>query len=165
MTMNERKNSLTEAPADRSLVLTRLFDAPRRLVFEAWTKKEHLDQWCAPRGFTIPSSEGDVRPGGAWRCVMIAPHGEKYPVGGVYREIIPNELLVFTHTWEEDDGTPEHETVVTVRFADEGGKTRVTLEQSVFKSVESRDGHQDGWTQCLDKLGEHLATLPVEGKP
>ena len=79
--------------------------------FDAWTKKEHLDRWCAPHGFKIPFSEGDLRRGGAWRCLMIAPNGEKLPVHGVYREIVPDELLVFTHIWEEDDGTPEHETV------------------------------------------------------
>jgi uncharacterized protein YndB with AHSA1/START domain len=73
--MTARKDSPADAPADRVLVLTRVFDAPRRLVFEAWTKKEHLDRWCAPRGFTIPSSEGDLRPGGVWRCLMIAPNG------------------------------------------------------------------------------------------
>jgi len=162
--MTERKNNPTEAPADRSLVLTRVFDAPRHLVFEAWTKKEHLDKWCAPYGFTIPFSEGDLRVGGAWRCLMIAPNGEKYPVKGVYREIVRDELLVMTHIWEEDDGTPEHETVVTVRFADEGCKTRVTLEQVNFKSVESREGHKEGWTQCLDILAEHLAQLQLEEK-
>jgi uncharacterized protein YndB with AHSA1/START domain len=124
-----------------------------------WTKKEHLDQWCAPHGFTIPSSEGDLRPGGAWKSLMIAPNGEKYPVRGIYREIVQDELLVFTHMWEEDDGTPEHETVVTVHFADEGGGTRVTMEQSIFRSVESRDGHMGGWTQCLEKLEAHLAKL------
>lgn len=157
--MTTAKNKSTEAPADRSLVLTRVFDAPRHLVYEAWTKKEHLDQWCAPHGFTIPSSEGDFRVGGAWRTLMIAPNGEKYPVRGIYREIVQDELLVFTHMWEEDDGTPEHETIVTVRFADEGGKTKVTLEQSIFKSVESRDGHNGGWSQCLERLDELLTKL------
>jgi uncharacterized protein YndB with AHSA1/START domain len=162
--MTTQKDNPAEAPADRMLVLTRVFDAPRRLVFEAWTKKEHLDQWCAPHGFTIPESGGDLRPGGAWRTLMIAPNGDKYPVGGVYREIVQDELLVFTHTWEEDEGVPRHETVVTVRFADEDGKTKVTLEQSVFKSVESREGHTGGWTQCLERLAELIAKLQAEGK-
>ena len=160
--MTTKIASPAKAPSDLALVLTRVFDAPRRLVFDAWTKKEHLDQWCAPRGFTIPSSEGDLRPGGAWRCLMVAPNGDKYPVGGVYRKIVPDELLVFTHIWEEDDGTPEHETVVTVRFADEGGKTKVTLEQTNLKSAESREGHKGGWTQCLDRLGELLAKLKAK---
>lgn len=146
-----------EGPADRVLVLTRVFDAPRQLVFEAWTKKEHLDQWCAPRGFTTPHSRGDFGPGGAWECCMVAPDGTKHFVSGVYREIVQDELLVFTHGWLEDDGKRDYETTVTVRFADEGGKTKVTLEQAVFKSVESRDGHKGGWTECLERLAEHLA--------
>jgi len=162
--MSPGKSNLTEVPADRSLVLTRVFDAPRHLVFAAWTDKEHIDRWMAPRGFTIPSSEGDLRPGGKWRCLMIAPNGEKYPVRGVYREVVQDELLVFTHVWEEDDGTPEHETVVTVRFVEEGGKTKVTLEQATFKSVESRDGHKGGWTECLEKLAELLPQLKTGEK-
>jgi len=157
--MTAPKNSPAPSPDDLSITLTRVFDAPRNLVYEMWTKKEHMDKWCAPRGFKIPFSSADFRVGGAWKCVMIAPDGEKLPVGGVYREIVPNELLVMTHIWEEDDGTPEHETVLTVRFADEGKKTRVTLEQSIFRSVESREGHRGGWTQALDILGEHLVEI------
>jgi uncharacterized protein YndB with AHSA1/START domain len=88
---------------------------------------------------------------------MIAPDGKRYPLRGVYREIVPNELLVMTHIWEDD--VPEHETILTVRFTDEAGKTKVTLEQSVFKSIESREGHRGGWTESLDILGEHLAKL------
>ena len=157
--MSKEESNISPTPTDLSITLTRVFQAPRSLVFEAWTKKEHLDKWCAPRGFTISSSSGDFRVGGTWRTLMIAPDGEKYPLRGVYKEIIPNELLVMTHVWEEDDGTPEHETVVTVHFADEGTGTKVTLEQSIFKSVESREGHRGGWTQCFDILGEHLAEI------
>jgi len=146
-----------DAPAERVLVLTRVFDAPRHLVFEAWTKKEHLDRWSCPGGFRMERSHGDVRPGGAYGFAMIAPDGEKHKATGVYREIVPDELLVMTHGWLEDDGSRPWETVITVRFADEGGKTRMTFEQSVFRSVESRDGHNGGWSQCFDKLGELLA--------
>jgi len=153
------KNNPPQSSDDLSITLTRVFDAPRSLVYEMWTKKEHMDKWCAPRGFKIPSSNADFRVGGKWHCLMIAPNGEKFPVGGVYQKIVPNELLVMTHIWEEDDGTPEHETVLTIRFADEGAKTKVTLEQSVFKSVESREGHRGGWTEALDILGEHLTQI------
>lgn len=145
----------TENPLQ--ITLTRLFDAPRSLVFEAWTKPEHLTRWCAPHGFTISESRGEVRPGGEWWSCMIAPDGARHTLGGVYREVTTNELLVFTHCWEDDEGRPEHETLVTVRFADEDGKTRVTLEQTNFKSIESRDGHLGGWTQCLERLSEILA--------
>ena len=148
----------SENVADRTLVITRVFDAPRQLVWDAWTKKEHLDQWSCPRGMTMPESHGDLRVGGAWGFLMIAPDGEKFPCNGVYREIVPNERLVMTHGWLEDDGTRPWETVVTVRFEDAGpGRTKMTLEQSIFKSVESRDGHNKGWSECFDKLGELLA--------
>lgn len=146
---------MTESPL--KITITRVFDAPRTLVYEAWTKPEHLKRWCAPKGFTIPESRGEFRAGGAWWCCMIAPDGTPNPVGGVYREVVPNELLVFTHCWEDENGQPEHETLVTVRFADEGDGTRVTLEQSNFKSVESRDGHFGGWSECLDNLVDLLA--------
>jgi uncharacterized protein YndB with AHSA1/START domain len=108
--MTTIKDNLTPAPADRTLILTRVFDAPRELVWEAWTKKEHLDIWSCPRGFTMPESHGDLRVGGAWGFTMIAPNGEKFPCNGVYREIVPNELLVMTHGWVEDDGTRPWET-------------------------------------------------------
>jgi uncharacterized protein YndB with AHSA1/START domain len=145
---------MTESPL--KITITRIFDAPRALVYETWTKPEHIKRWCAPRGFTIPESRGELRTGGAWWCCMIAPDGTRNPLGGVYREVVPNELLVFTHCWEDDEGNPEHETLVTVRFADEGEGTRVTLEQTNFKSPESRDGHFGGWSECLDRLDELL---------
>jgi uncharacterized protein YndB with AHSA1/START domain len=144
----------TETPL--KITLTRVFAAPRSLVYEAWTKPEHLVRWNAPHGFTIPEAEGDLQVGGAWSSRMVRPDGEEYRVRGVYLEVVPNERLAFTHTWEEDDGTPETETVVTLSFADEADGTRVTLEQSGFKSPESRDNHEDGWGQCLDRLAEQL---------
>ncbi|MEJ0001042.1 MAG: SRPBCC domain-containing protein [Verrucomicrobiota bacterium] len=145
--------STVTTPEQLKLSLTRVFAAPRELVFEACTKKEHMDRWMCPHGFTIPESGGELRAGGSWHCVMIAPNGERCPVAGVYEQVVPNELLVFTHAWEGDDGKPEHWTTVTMRFEDAGeGRTRLTLEQSVFRSQESRDRHVGGWTQCLEKL-------------
>jgi uncharacterized protein YndB with AHSA1/START domain len=161
--MTGKENDPTQRPVERVLVITRVFDAPRSLVFEAWTTKEHLDQWCAPRGFTLPWSEGELRPGGAWRCCIRSPEGVEYRLGGIYREIIKDELLVFTHSWEED-GKPGHETEVTVRFADHEGKTKLTLEQGIFESVESRDSHQGGWIECLERLADHLAQLRLKSE-
>src|ERR1700754_1266323 len=112
---------------DRVLVIRRVFDAPRRLVYEAWTKKEHLDKWSAPHDFQIPFSESDVRPGGAWRCAMLAPDGVEYRVGGTYQEVIADELLSFTHAWEDEKGSPGHKTLVTARFSGEGRQTKVSL--------------------------------------
>src|SRR4051794_27647710 len=117
--MAKGNDPITE-PADRALVLTRVFDAPRALVFQAWTQREHLMRWCAPRGFDITYSEGDLRPGGSWRSCMRSPDGVDHWVGGVYREIVPDQRLVFTHGWDGKDGKPGHETTVTVTFADEG---------------------------------------------
>lgn len=142
------------------ITLTRTFDAPRALVYDAWTKPEHLVRWSMPHGFTIAACDGELRVGGTWRTEMVMPTGEACPLRGEYREIVPGERLVFTHVWGESDGAPEHETLVTVTFADEAGGTRVTLEQTHFKSEESRDGHADGWSQCLDRLTELLAEEP-----
>jgi uncharacterized protein YndB with AHSA1/START domain len=139
------------------ITLTRFFAAPRSLVFEAWTTPEHLRRWCAPRGFTIPESRGEFRPGGVWWCCMVAPDGTRHPAGGVYREVVPNECLVFSHHWEDESGQPGRDTWVTVCFADEGQGTRVTLEQGVFDSSGSRDGHLGGWTECLGRLEGVLA--------
>jgi uncharacterized protein YndB with AHSA1/START domain len=155
------KPSAAPEPGDRVLVVTRMLDAPRSLVFRAWTRKEHLDCWCAPRGFTVPYSEGELRTGGAWRCCMRAPDGVEYWLSGRYREVIEDELLVLTHAWEDERGKRGHETVATVRFADQGGKTKLTFHQAIFESVEAREGHAGGWTECLDRLADHLAALRV----
>jgi uncharacterized protein YndB with AHSA1/START domain len=90
---------------------------------------------------------------------MRAPEGKELWLGGVYREIVENKLLVMTHAWEDEDGKPGTETIVTVQFSDSGGKTKVTLQQTGFDSVQSRDGHAGGWGECFDQLGEHLAAM------
>ena len=151
MTITENKPATTRE--NRILKLSRVFDAPRHTVFEAWTKKEHVDQWCAPYGFSIPFSEGDVRPGGAWRSTMRSSDGTEYHLGGIYREVEQDELLVFTQKW--DDGGEE--TTVTVRFADQGdGRTLVNFEQGEFETTERRDSHEGGWDECMDRLGDYL---------
>ena len=148
---------------ERTLVITRVFDAPVSLVWQAWTQSEHIGKWSAPRGFTIPHSEGDLRPGGQWRCCMRAPDGKELWLGGVYREIVPNKHIVMTHAWDDEGGRPGPETLVTVRFEELrtglGAKTKVTLLQTGFDSMQSRDGHAGGWGECLDLLAEHLARM------
>lgn len=150
------RNNAAVRPADPELFITRVFDAPRALVFAAWTKAEHLRHWLGPRGFTATSVEGDVRPGGAWRSCIRSPEAEDYWAHGVYREIVAPERLVFTYAWEDEGAL---ETLVTVTFADEGGKTRLTFHQTPFSSVESRDGHAGGWNECFDRLGAYVATM------
>lgn len=147
--------NVTPSASDLTLLLTRVFDAPRGLVYRAWT--EHMNAWAAPAGFTIPESEGDVRPGGAWRTTMRAPNGDEYRLGGVYRELVGDELISFTHVWDED-GTPGQETIVTAHFADEGGGTRLTFKQRGFRNIESRDSHAGGWSECFDRLDDFLKT-------
>jgi uncharacterized protein YndB with AHSA1/START domain len=154
--MAARTSAATER-AERVLVITRVFDAPRELVFRAWTEREHLIHWMSPRGFTIPAADGDLRPGGAWTTTMHPPQGPDLRLQGVYREIVRPERLVFTHAWLDDQGKPGHETLVTVTFSERGGKTEVTLHQAEFTSLAERDGHRGGWTECFERLAEHLA--------
>jgi len=147
------------AKNDDELVINRVFDAPRDLVWKAWTDPEMMKEWSAPRGFTLPISEGDLRPGGAWRAQMRKDDGTELGLGGVYREIAAPERLVFTHVWMDENGKPGPETLVTVTFTDRGGKTEMNFRQSGFDSVESRDGHSEGWNECFDKLAELVAGL------
>jgi uncharacterized protein YndB with AHSA1/START domain len=135
------------------LVITRTFDAPRALVFACWTEQEHQARWMAPGRFTSLGGEADFRVGGRWRAGMLSPEGKELWVGGVYREIAPPELLVFTHRWEEAIAV---ETVVTVRLTERGGKTEMQFHQTGFRSVETRDGHRGGWSEAFDNLAEHL---------
>ena len=149
------KSSGTQTATDNELVINRTFDAPRELVWKAWT--EDMDKWSAPRGFTIPFGEADLRPGGKWRATMVSPDGKELALGGVYREIVPPERLVFTHAWDDDNGKPGPETVVTVILIARGQKTEMNFRQTGFDSVESRNGHAGGWGECFDKLEELLA--------
>ena len=142
---------------DRVLVVERIFDAPPSLVFKAWIEPQLLMRWFGPRGFTTPSYTLDPRPGGSWRCCMVSPAGAENWVRGVFREILEPERLAFTWAHENADGTLGHETLITVTFADLGEKTRLTLRQGIFESVEARDDHHDGWSSSIEILAEYLA--------
>jgi uncharacterized protein YndB with AHSA1/START domain len=147
--------------AEGELVITRIFDAPRRLVFKMWTEPEHLVRWWGPRGFTTISSRMDVRPGGAWSRSMRAPDGSEHCKHGVYREIVAPERLVFTYVTDDPKGNPEPETLVTVSFADIGGRTRLILHQAVFQSIAMRDDHRRGWTGALERFAAYLSANAV----
>ena len=146
------------SPAVRELAITRVFDAPRALVWKAWTQSQHMMHWCAPHGYVVTHCEGSLQVGDSWRSCMRSPQGEDLWVGGVYREIVENEKLAFTHVWEESD-QPRHETLVTVTFEDEGSKTRMKFRQEHFRSVASRDGHEGGWSESFERLGEYLQAV------
>ena len=145
--------SSTAAATERELVTTRVFDAPRNLVFKAWTEREHLMRWSAPRGFDVIESTGELRVGGTWRAGMRSPDGAEYWLGGIYREIVPDERLVFTHRWDEEGAA---DTLVTVTLTERNGKTEMNFRQTGFRSAESRNGHEGGWSEAFERLGEHL---------
>jgi uncharacterized protein YndB with AHSA1/START domain len=144
-------------PEGLTLTITRVFDAPRRLVFKLWTQPEHLARWWGPEGFTTVSCAMDVRPGGAWFRCMRSPEGTLYTKRGVYREIVEPEHLVFTYANEGADGRLGPEMLVTVTFEQQGAQTKLTVHQAGFESASSRDAHQGGWTSCLERFAEYLA--------
>lgn len=151
---------MPEKPSDtREFTITRMLDAPRELVFRAWTTPEHLARWFGPRECATPldTISLDVRPGGSWRARMVHEDGTEYPTGGVYREVVEPERLVFT--WGVAEGSAEvpEESVVTVTFADLGAKTEMTFHQSGFGSDQERGNVQEGWAECLEKFAEYLA--------
>lgn len=172
------KTSAVARDADREFVITRVFDAPRELVFDAWTEPRHMAQWWGPRTFTNPVCEMDVRPGGAYRIVMRSPDGIEYPLTGVYREVVKPVRLVMTmdasehpKEWHDlidphrakDDHNPAGEMLSTVTFEEFQGKTKVTV-RVLLKSAAVRDsmvkmGMNEGWSQSLDRLGELLAKI------
>jgi uncharacterized protein YndB with AHSA1/START domain len=143
--------------AERELVITRILDAPRELVFKAWTEPDRAIRWWGPRGFTAAHYELDFRPDGAYRVCMRSPEGTEHWQRGVCRELVEPERLVFTFAWEDAQRRPGHETVVTVTFAEHGAKTKLTLHQAVFETVTARDLHQGGWASALECLAEYLA--------
>ena len=146
----------TNAKPQHELVITRTFDAPRRLVFRAWTRPEHMVRWLGPKDFTAPSCTMDFRPGGLYRACIRSPDGKDYWMRGIYREIVEPERIVFTFSWEED-GERGRENLVTVTFAEQGEQTRMTFRQAFFESVGERDSHNEGWSECFDRLAQFLA--------
>jgi uncharacterized protein YndB with AHSA1/START domain len=164
---------------ERDFVITRIFDAPRELVFRTWTDAKHVARWWGPREFTIPVCELDLRVGGAYRIVMRGPDGVDCPVRGVFREIVPPEKLVMTvdcsdHSAEWHDfldpardksQPPKFENLQTVTFEALGARTKLTI-LSRFPNAAIRDaalrlGMTEGWSESLDKLGEALTHASV----
>ncbi len=144
---------------DRVLTLTRVFQAPRARVFEAWTRPDLMAAWWGPQGYVTEHCEMDIRPGGSYRVSMRSPEGVIHWKRGLYREIIAPECIVFTFAWEGPDGQLGHETVVTAKFEDAGAGTRLTLRQAVFETVQWRDSHRGGWTSCLERFASWLTLV------
>jgi uncharacterized protein YndB with AHSA1/START domain len=154
------KTSFTIEPGKPTVVIQRLFDAPRHLVFEASTKPEHLARWWGFRDSKLIECKVDLRPGGAWRYVLRMPDGSEHGFGGVYKEVVPPERLVYTFRY---DGYPDAEAVETIILEEKMGKTLLTA-TVLHTSVENRDGHvasgmEEGAIESHDRLAELLATL------
>jgi len=147
-------------PSDREVVITRVVDAPRRLVFEAWTNPEHVRHWMlGPEGWTMLVCEIDLRPGGANRFVWRRASGTEMEIRGTYREIVPPERLVYTESW----GADWPETIDTLSLSEENGKTTMRL-TVLYPSKEARDaalqtGMKEGLDPSFDRLDEHLRTM------
>lgn len=149
--------------ADRTFVMERVFNAPRQLVFEAFSKPEHLKQWWGPKGWTLPVCEVDFRPGGVWLYCMRGPGGEESWGKAMYQDIKPPEKITYTDDFVDSDGNvlgdmPQSQ--VTIMFEALGDKTRVT-NHAVFGSVEELEtvlkmGMTEGFTQTWDRLEAFL---------
>jgi len=157
------------ATSNRELVIERVFDAPRELVWKAWTEPEHFMRWWGPKGFTTPFCRIDLRVGGTYLNSMRSPEGKDYWSTGVYREIVPLERIVCTDSFADEHGNvvpathygmgPDFplEMLVTVTFEDVGGKTKMTLRHEGLPAGEMAEMTGAGWNQSFDKLAEYLA--------
>jgi uncharacterized protein YndB with AHSA1/START domain len=162
--MTTTKNDPTDKTADCEIIITRVFDAPRELVWQAMASPEHVVHWWGPRGFTTTIEEMDVRPGGVWKHVMHGPDGANYPNKSIFKEVVKPERIVYSHGGGRENG-PGASFVATWTFeAVEANKTKVTI-RMVFPSAADRDfvvkefGAIEGGKQTLERLGEHLVKM------
>ncbi len=147
------------------LIITRIFDAPRKLVWRAWTDPEHFKRWWGPKNFTCPACKIDFRVGGTYLHSMRSPEGQEFWTTGVYREIVPMERIVYTDSFADENGnvvpashygfTEENwpmDLHVTVTFEDLGGKTKMTLTHTGFPDGQHEKLASAGWNESFDKL-------------
>jgi uncharacterized protein YndB with AHSA1/START domain len=157
-------------PAQQELVITRVFDAPRELVFEAWTEPIHFVRWWGPMGYTTPLCTIDLRPGGVMHTCMRSPEGREVWSKGVFREIVVPERIVPTDSFADGEGNvvwPTHygmspewplETLLSVTFEEHAGKkTKLTLRHAGIPSGTDRDGAKQGWMETVESLAKYLA--------
>jgi uncharacterized protein YndB with AHSA1/START domain len=166
-------------PSDKAghgLCITRTFNAPRELVWRAWTDPEMAKNWSGPKQFPARHVELGKKPGDRWRiCLRGCPPGTLTPVdlwqGGVLREIVPPERLVYTYAWDRrsDVGLPEdgdpHETLITVLFQEQDGKTTMHFHQTPFATAAERDGHNGGWSSSFERLADLVHSLSTHEHP
>jgi uncharacterized protein YndB with AHSA1/START domain len=147
-------------PSDLEILMVREFDAPRELLFKAYTDPEAIPHWWGPGRFSVTVDRMDVRPGGAWRYVSRGEDGAEFAFNGVYQEIVPPERIVCTFEYE---GMPGHVSVDTATFEERDGRTTLTV-RSRFATVEDRDGMinsgmEAGFAETLDRLLEYVRTM------
>jgi uncharacterized protein YndB with AHSA1/START domain len=136
-----------------SLTIKKRFNKPPARVYAAWTKPEEIAKWMGGQGTVACKAEADLRVGGRYH-IMIKTADDEHNVGGIYREIIPNERLVFTWAWRS---TPDRESLVTITFKPDGDGTIMTFVHSQFFDDDARDRHQQGWTVCFERLETYLS--------
>jgi uncharacterized protein YndB with AHSA1/START domain len=152
----------------QELTITRTFDAPRQLVWKAWTDPELYKKWWGPSHFTCPAARLDLRVGGQWLSCMRSPDGQDFWSTGFYREIMPHDRLVYTDSFADEHGNivpashygmPDMplEMLVTITLAEQGGQTVMTLVHSGLSADEHGANAQEGWSQSFDKLAAALA--------
>ena len=162
----------TDAKSEFDLTITRLVDAPRALVWQAWTNPELLKKWWAPKPFTTPEAEIDVRPGGKFRTLMVGPDGTEYPGSGVFLEVVEQERIVFTDALEPGWRPSNHPFFTAIfTLVDENGKTRYTA-RAMHKNDDDRRKHEEmgfhqGWATCADQLAKLAESLkcPASDSP
>jgi len=150
---NSSGTAVVTLPADTQILITREFDAPRHLVYRAWTTPELIKRWWSGDRGEVTLAEVDLRVGGRWRYVMTADGGFEVAFHGLYREIVPNELIVSTEVYE---GMPESEAVVTSRFTEKDGRTTLTLlvqhTSQEFRDAHINSGMEGGMQEAMDHL-------------
>lgn len=169
--MSSRKKATAVQEADRALVITRVFDAPREMVWKAWTEPKRMMQWWGPKGFTAPVCKIDFRVGGKYLSCMRSPDGKDYWSTGVYREIDPPKRLVCTDSFADENGNVVPAThygmgadlplefLVKITFEEQQGKTKMTLRHEGFPVGNMKDMTNVGWNESFDKLAEHLKKM------
>jgi uncharacterized protein YndB with AHSA1/START domain len=173
MSANAKIDAMPSSEWD--LVITRVFDAPRELVWKVWTDPAHISQWWGPKNFTNPRCEWNAQPGGSIHIDMRAPDGVIYPMSGVFHEIVELERMVFVASALDENGNSMFDVLTTVTFADyrdndQRGKTALTLQLRVLtttaRAPQHLQGMEAGWTQSLDRLTDHLArNTDTDGAP
>jgi len=154
----------SEPESEREVTITRIFDAPARLLFDAYSKPEHIKQWFGPIGWPVTLCEMDFRVGGKFRFAMTGPSGrQNTPFGGTYREIIPNRKIVYDNGFETEGAG---RMLVTVSFDEHDGRTTLTI-HTVFESIamcksHTSRGFEQGTNSGLDQLGERVAAMAAQ---